>query len=129
MPRPAVALVLALAVVMVLGTTGCSSGGGHAHAGDAATTTTLSPATAKFLAKAKELGAFGPDDEILLLGLDYCGLARRGPIADAVAANFHGFSQGDRAQASIILTAAAADLCPDQAAALTQAAAQVLTVT
>ncbi len=125
-PVATVAATLAIAVM----TASCSTFGGHSatKAPASATTTTVSPATAAFLARAKQLGAYGPDDEILLLGLDYCGLARRGPIGDAVAANFHGFSQDDRTQASIILTAAASELCPDQAQALTQAAAEVLTL-
>lgn len=123
--RRAVAAALVLAALA----SGCSPGGGNGHSSSgSATSTTVSPAQARFLAKAKQLGAFGPDDEILLLGLDYCGLARRGPIGDAVAANFHGFSQGDRMQASLILTAAGTDLCPDQGPALAAAAAEVLTV-
>jgi hypothetical protein len=122
--RPATALVAGLAAGCSL--VGCHSGAKAPDATD--TTTTLSPATTAFLAKAKQLGVYGPDDEILLLGLDYCGLARRGPIGDAVAANFHGFSQADRAQASLILTAAGTDLCPDQGPALAGAAAEVLTI-
>lgn len=121
--RPA-ALVAAAALVAGAALTGCHRAG--PSSATSTTVTTLSPATVRFLAKAKELGALGPDDEILLLGLDYCGLARRGPIDDAVAANFHGFSQNDRTQASFILSAAGTDLCPDQAPALARAAAEVL---
>lgn len=121
--RPA-ALVAAAALTAGVALTGCHRGG--TSSATSTTVTTLSPATVRFLAKAKELGALGPDDEILLLGLDYCGLARRGPIDDAVAANFHGFSQNDRTQASFILSAAGTDLCPDQAPALARAAAEVL---
>ncbi|HEX3622802.1 MAG TPA: DUF732 domain-containing protein [Acidimicrobiales bacterium] len=126
MPRRLPTRVVVAAAMLAAVATGCRSGAKPASSAD--TTTTESVATARFLAKAKQLGAIGPDDEILLLGLDYCGLARRGPIGDAVSANFHGFSQNDRMQASFILTAAGTDLCPDQAQALSQAAAQVLTL-
>ena len=90
--------------------------------------TTLPAASVAFAAKARELGALGDDAELLLLGQSFCGLAEKGPIDDYVATYFRGLREEDRRQASFVFAAAATDLCPDQAPALTHAAAEVLTL-
>jgi hypothetical protein len=115
-----------LAVVWLVGgcsLTGRGGGPGPPVAHDA---TTLPRASVAFTAKARQLGALGEDDELLLLGQSFCGLAEKGPIDDYVATYFRGLREEDRRQASYVFTAAATDLCPDQATALTRAASQVL---
>jgi len=112
---------------LVLG--GCSTAGrSTGPSGGATTDPTLPPSSVAFLATARQLGALDEDDQNLLLGLNYCGLARRGPIDAQLAKDFGAAAQSDRQQAAIILLAAAHDLCPDQASALTHGASVVSTL-
>jgi len=116
----------AAALALLLGSASCAGRGAPAPATH--DTTTLPAASVAFTAKARELGALGDDDELLLLGQSFCGLAEAGPIDGYVAAYFQGLREEDRRQASFVFAAAATDLCPAHAAALTQAAAEVLTL-
>ncbi len=106
---------------------GCGTAGrSPAPPANPTTVPTLSPASVAFLATAKQLGALDEDDQNLLLGLNYCGVARRGSIDAQLAQDFGTAPQSDRQQVAIILNAAAHDLCPDQASALAHGASVVL---
>ena len=119
-------LAVALAVSVTLA--GCGGGGHASGATTSPTATTLPPNQVAFAAKARALGALGPDDELLLLGLSVCSAADKGPIDGYVQAQFHGLNPGDRQQAALVFMAAASDLCPAHADALNQAAAQVVSL-